>query len=86
MENVSVYLTNLCARKNPTEIVKSLMEVLESEPLNVHELSKKAGISWATASKYLEMMEWLQGCPKIRSGSGGKRIKTYRREWGKLPG
>ena len=78
-------MINLCARKNPVKNVRSLMEVLETEPLNVHELSKKAGISWVTAARYLDMMEWIQSCPGIRSGSGGKRIKTYRREWGKLP-
>ncbi len=69
------------ARRHP-KIVR-VMESLESEPLNTEELSKKAGVSWATALKYLGLIEWIQTCPKIRSGSGGKRILTYRREGGR---
>ena len=65
--------------------ITQIMEALESEPLNINELSKKAGVSWMIARKYLSLIEWIQNCPQIRSGSGGKRIKTYRREWGKLP-
>ncbi len=73
------------ARRGFAGITSSLMESLESEPLNINELSKKAGVSWMIARKYLGLIEWIQNCPKIRSGSGGKRIKTWRREWGNLP-
>ena len=78
-------MINLCARKKPEEIVRSIIESLETESLNTHGIASKAGISWATAWKYLRMIQWIQACPKVRSESGGKRIDIWRIERGKLP-
>jgi len=72
-------------RKSPRDIVKSIMEALESEPKTIEAIAKEMGSSWYTAWSYLQLIEWIQQCPKVSQVKAGKRIVLYRREWGRLP-
>lgn len=72
-------------RKSPEEIIRALMGALESEPKTIDALANEIGSSWATVWKYLELIDWIQSCPRVGRMQAGKRIELWRREWGKLP-
>lgn len=72
-------------RKSPLQIVRSLMESLETEPKTVKQLSTEIGSNWETALNYLELVEWVQRCPKVSRVRITKQIESWRREWGRLP-
>ncbi|MDH5792706.1 MAG: hypothetical protein OEZ44_11035 [Candidatus Bathyarchaeota archaeon] len=72
-------------RKSPDEIVRLLMEALESEPKTIDALANEIRSSWATVWKYLELIDWIQSCPRVGRIPAGKRMELWRREWGKLP-
>ena len=72
-------------RKSPREIVESIMEALESDPQTIDTIAQKIESSWTTAWSYLELIDWIQQCPKISKVKAGKRLTLYRREWGRLP-
>jgi hypothetical protein len=72
-------------RKSPDEIVRLLMEALESEPKTIDTLANEIGSSWATVWKYMELIDWIQSCPRVGRIKAGKRMELWRREWGKLP-
>ena len=72
-------------RKSSEDICYALMEAINSEPKTIDQLAKEIGSSWGTVWKYLELMDWIQRCPKLVRVKAGKRIEMWRREWGKLP-
>ena len=72
-------------RKSAREIVESIMETLESDPQTIDMIAKQIKSSWTTAWSYLELIEWIQQCPKVSRVRAGKRIELWRREWGRLP-
>ena len=72
-------------RKSPDEIVRALMQALGSDPKTIDTLASEIGSSWGTVWKYLELIDWIQSCPRVGRIPAGKRIELWRREWGKLP-
>lgn len=72
-------------RKSPEEVIKSIFYQLNRNPKFTDQIAKEIGSSWATAQKYLELVHWIQQCPKIVREQPGKRIETWKREWGRIP-
>jgi len=76
---------NVTFRKSPDEIIKALMENLGQTHKTTDQMAKDIGSSWETAWKYLNLILWVQSCPKVINEKIGKRIDTWKREWGRLP-
>ena len=72
-------------RKNPEEIVKAIMNALNTDSKTIEKISKEIGSSWQTVWFYLEFIDWIQKCPKIHRNKITERIEAWRRDWGKLP-
>ncbi|KKK94442.1 hypothetical protein LCGC14_2682820 [marine sediment metagenome] len=73
-------------RKSPIKIMEDIFEALPTDgTISTKQLAKRIGSTWRTTEAYLRLIVWVQSCPKIISERAGKRIKTYRREWGNLP-
>jgi len=73
-------------RKSPSEIVRAIMrELSPDEPKTVQEIAKAIGSGWETTWRYLNLIEWIQKCPKVVRIRLGKRLEVWRREWGKIP-
>ena len=72
-------------RKSPVEIVHALMEALNSDQKPVDRLAKEIGSSWNTTYTYLELIAYIQKCPKVIRDQPTKQVETWKREWGRLP-
>ena len=72
-------------RKSPEEIIHALMENLDGNYKTVQDISIKIGSGWETTWRYLELIYWIQQCPKVQKEQITKNIETWRREWGKIP-
>ena len=72
-------------RKSPTDIVKLIIEALSSEQKTTQQVADMVGSSWETAFNYLNIITYVQSCPKVVMDRVGKRIHTWKREWGRLP-
>ena len=71
-------------RKSPEDIVRALMNALNSDPKFTEKLADDINSGWETAWKYLNLIEWIQSCPKLISQNIGRKW-TWKREWGRLP-
>ena len=71
-------------KREPTEILRNLMEALQPEYQNTDTISKRAGVSWVTAWKYLKLIVWIQDCPKVARDRVG-RSEIWNRNRGRLP-
>lgn len=67
------------------EIFRGLMEAMETNPKTVLELSKIIRSNWETTLKYLELIAWIQECPKVSRVQITAQIASWRREWGRIP-
>ena len=72
-------------RKSPAEIIRALMEALGQDAKTTDQLSVEVGSSWETVWKYLNIIIYVQSCPKVIHERIGKRIEVWKREWGRLP-
>ena len=72
-------------RKNAKTIIKALMMALGTEQLTTQQVADLIGSSWETAYTYLHTIVYIQTCPKVVMDRVGKRIHTWKREWGRLP-
>ena len=79
------YQTEQGFRKSPEEIIQALMEALGQNQKTTDQLSVEIGSSWETVWKYLKLIIYVQSCPKVINEKVGKRIETWKREWGRLP-
>lgn len=75
----------MARRKSPTEIVKLIMETLSDEQKTTQQIANMVGSSWETVYNYLNIITYVQNCPKVVMSRVGKRIHTWKREWGRLP-
>jgi len=72
-------------RKSPDEIIHALMDTLDGNYKTVQDVSKAIGSGWETTWKYLELIHWVQQCPKVQKEKITESIEAWRREWGKIP-
>jgi hypothetical protein len=61
------------------------MEVLSTEQKTTQQVADMIGSSWETAFNYLNIILYVQSCPNVVMSRVGKRIHTWKREWGRLP-
>ena len=74
----------MSTRKEPTEIMRILMEALLTENQNTDMISKSTGVSWETTWKYLKVITWIQDCPRVSTERVG-RSQLWSRSRGRLP-
>jgi len=71
-------------RKSPEEIIHLLMENLSSQQKTTDQVAKAINSSWGTTWGYLNLIVWVQSCPKVIKDRLGKS-DTWKREWGRIP-
>jgi len=69
-------------RKNTEEIVKRIMQALNSNFKTVDAISKEIECVWRTTYDYLNLIFYIQSCPKIIKMKAGKRIYFMGTSWG----
>lgn len=72
-------------RKNPKEIMRAIIETLNTNPQTVKSIASSIGSNWKTVWSYLELFYWVQQCPKIHRVKVTESIEAWKREWGKIP-
>lgn len=75
---------NRIERKSPEEIIHLLLETLSSQQKTTDQVAKSINSSWETTWSYLNLIIWIQSCPKVIKDKIGKS-DTWKREWGKIP-
>jgi hypothetical protein len=73
-------------RKSPRKIVRAIMETLSSnDQKTVEAIAQDIDSGWKTTLSYLELIEWVQSCPRVVRIKVTKNIDVWKREYGRLP-